>query len=134
MQVDLALDADPDSVLADPILVQQVLVNLIRNAEDAMEGLRAKRLPRIVLRTSTASEQGFVEVQVEDEGPGLAPEDISRIFVPFFTTKPSGLGLGLSISASIVQAHGGRLWVSDHSGGGACFYFTLPVPFSNALA
>jgi signal transduction histidine kinase len=96
--------------------------------------LRAKRLPRIVLRTSTASEQGFVEVQVEDEGPGLAPEDISRIFVPFFTTKPSGLGLGLSISASIVQAHGGRLWVSDHSGGGACFYFTLPVPFSNALA
>jgi len=134
MQVQLALDAEPDAVLADPILVQQVLVNLIRNAEDAMEGLHLERSPRIVLRTAAAVEQGFVEVQIEDDGPGLAPEDLPRIFTPFFTTKPSGLGLGLSISASIVQSHGGRLWVTSAPAGGACFCFTLPVPFTNLLA
>jgi two-component system sensor kinase FixL len=134
MQVQLALDVEPDAVLADPIQVQQVLVNLIRNAEDAMEGLPEERAPGIVLRTTAAVEHGFVEVQVEDEGPGVAPDDLPRIFTPFFTTKPSGLGLGLSISASIVQSHGGRLWVTSTPGGGACFRFTLPVPFANPPA
>lgn len=134
MRVQLELDAEPDEVLADPIQVQQVLVNLIRNAEDAMEGNSGKQSQRIVLRTTPAADQGFVEVQVEDEGPGLAPEDLPRIIAPFFTTKPSGLGLGLSISSSIVQSHGGRLWVTKAPDGGACLHFTLPVPFTGSHA
>ncbi len=127
-RVTLELSASPDAVLADPILVQQVLANLIRNAEDALGPAALAQGPRIQLWTGPAAEAGFLEVRVTDDGPGVPKDVLPRLFTPFFTTKPSGLGLGLSISASIVQAHGGRLWVVPGPRGGASFRFTLPAP------
>lgn len=136
VRFDLDLAGDADEVLADPALVQQVLVNLLRNAEDALEGREraGSSRPRIVLRARAAATEGQIEVQVEDDGPGVPPELVPKLFTPFFTTKPAGLGLGLSISASIVQHHGGRLWVSRGAAGGACFHFTLPVPYFTMTA
>lgn len=132
LRVQLELTAGPNEVLADPILIQQVLVNLVRNAEDALEEApETGRAPQIWIRTLSAPGGRQLEVQVQDAGPGLAAESIPRLFEPFFSTKPGGLGLGLSISSSIVQSHGGRLWASSAPEGGACFHFTLSVPYSN---
>ncbi|HTH17826.1 MAG TPA: ATP-binding protein, partial [Magnetospirillum sp.] len=75
-------------------------------------------------------DDGFVEVTVSDSGPGLSEDARNHLFEPFFTTKPDGLGLGLSLSRSIIEAHGGRLW-ADESEGGACFRFTIPVASEN---
>jgi len=133
-RVVLELGAAPDAVLADPILIQQVLVNLIRNAEDALGLAAAHQGPRIHLWTGPAAEVGHLEVRVTDDGPGVPKDVLPRLFTPFFTTKPSGLGLGLSISASIVQAHGGRLWVVPGPSGGASFRFTLPAPATRSSA
>ena len=112
-------------VMADAIQIQQVALNLIRNAVDAMDHLSpAQRFIRI--RTLQAAVD-VVEVQVEDQGPGVRPEDIEHLFAPFFTTKTQGMGLGLSISGTIIAAFGGRLWYRASPAGGAVFYFTLPL-------
>ncbi|MBF0375668.1 MAG: PhnD/SsuA/transferrin family substrate-binding protein, partial [Alphaproteobacteria bacterium] len=110
-------------VLADRIQVEQVLLNLLQNAVDAMGAAERRRLT--VATTATAN--GMVEVAVADTGPGLSPEARNRLFEPFFTTRPDGLGLGLSLSRSIAEAHGGRLRADDAPGGGARFAFTLPI-------
>lgn len=124
-RVTLELDLHPDlpRVQADPVQIQQVLMNLMRNALDALDAApRGERL----LRVATAPAGGHgVAVVVADTGPGLAPEAAERLFQPFYTTKDSGTGLGLSISKSIVEAHGGRIWVTANPGGGAAFHFTL---------
>jgi two-component system, LuxR family, sensor kinase FixL len=117
-------DFDPsaDLVLADRIQVQQVIVNLIRNAVEAMA-----REPRRELRVgSRASEDGMIEAYVSDTGPGLAPELIDRLFEPFVTGKADGMGIGLSVSRSIVEAHGGTIRAASEPEGGATFRFTLP--------
>jgi len=104
--------------------LQQVLLNLIVNAVEAMgedDG------PRDLLIGTSRTEADDVLVSVRDTGPGLAPEAVERLFNAFFTTKPSGLGLGLSISRSIVEAHGGRIWASANQPHGAVFQFTLPL-------
>ena len=118
----IAPDLPP--VLADPLQFQQVVLNLIHNAVDAMSGCEGSRAITVFAR----ADQEFVEIGVRDTGPGVTPDVFNQLLHPFFTTKPDGLGLGLSISQSIVEAHGGRLWATPNQGGpGVTFHFTLPV-------
>jgi signal transduction histidine kinase len=112
-------------VHGDVIHLQQVLLNLILNGMEAMsESSESNR--RLTMRTAYDG-NGNVEVAVEDAGPGIPPDRLPRLFDSFFTTKPHGMGLGLSIVRSIVEAHGGRIWAENNSSGGACFRFTLLV-------
>ena len=119
-------------VLVDAIQIQQVLFNLIRNALEAMsaEGDGDAEAPprrRNLVVSAGPARPDMVEVAVSDSGPGLAPEVAGRLFETFVSTKPSGMGVGLSICRSIVEAHGGRLWAEPNPGGGAVFRFTLPI-------
>jgi PAS domain S-box-containing protein len=107
----------------DRTQIEQVVVNLLANAIDAIDG-SARREIRVALR---AADGGGVAVRVEDSGPGLRPDERERLFEPFFTTKADGLGMGLPISRSIVDAHGGRLWAEPAASGGAAFVFVLPA-------
>jgi two-component system sensor kinase FixL len=121
--VDVRFDLDPaaDLVLADKVQIQQVVLNLIRNAIDAME-----ESPRRELRICTrAVEGGMVEVSVADSGPGISEEVADQLFNPFVTTKATGMGIGLSISRTIVESHGGRIRAERNRDGGATFHFTL---------
>jgi len=112
-------------VRGDEIHLQQVLLNLILNGLEAMsESSESNR--RLTMRT-TYDGKGNVEVAVEDSGPGIPSDRLSMLFDSFFTTKPHGMGLGLSISRSIVEAHGGRIWAENNFSEGARFRFTLPV-------
>ena len=112
-----------DQVMVDRIQIQQVLTNLMRNAVEAM-----KDSPRRELRVSIEpSEEDDVTVVVEDSGPGISEEIADQLFKPFITTKPGGMGIGLSISKRIVEAHGGQMTVSRSQLGGASFSFTLPA-------
>lgn len=111
-------------VLADRVQIEQVIVNLIRNALDAMRGQPAAKR---VLRFETAAIGDEVRVSVADRGAGIAPQHAPRLFEPFYTTKPEGVGLGLPISRTIIEAHGGRIWAEPQPGGGAVFHFTLPI-------
>jgi two-component system, LuxR family, sensor kinase FixL len=122
VEVSFRLDAAADLVLADRIQIQQVLVNLIRNAIEVMVETSERRELEIA---TVASGEGTVEVSVADTGPGLAPEVAQQLFQPFVTTKRKGMGLGLSICRTIVEAHGGRIWVDPRPGGGTVFRFTL---------
>ena len=108
--------------------IQQVLVNLMNNAIDAMSQL-PKPECEIVVR-SRWNETGQIEVSVCDCGRGTADENLERLFEPFFTTKPEGMGMGLSISRSIIEAHDGRLWAERNPDRGLTFRFTLPLHHS----
>jgi two-component system sensor kinase FixL len=109
-------------VLIDKIQVQQVVINLVRNAVEAMQYI-AKR----ELKVKTAPDaEGGVEVTISDSGPGLPPEVAGRLFHPFVTTKEKGMGIGLSICQSIVEAHGGRIWADSNAGQGVSFHFRVP--------
>ena len=111
-------------MLADPVQLQQVLLNLIMNASDAMVG-NPPGERRLSIVTRRSEDGHAIECAVADRGPGVRAEDLERIFQPFVTTKKHGLGLGLAICRSIVEAHGGRLWAENsHSGRGAIFRFT----------
>ncbi|MEX1250732.1 MAG: ATP-binding protein, partial [Hyphomonas sp.] len=120
--VTITVDGNIDRVLADPIQVQQVVINLVRNALDAMTG---RDNARIDLRASLSDGPGYVEIEVCDNGPGLSPEMKESIFKPFATTKAQGMGLGLSICQTIVEAHGGTINAVAAPQGGTCFRFTL---------
>ena len=122
MNLDLA-DALP-KVDGDRVQLQQVLLNLVINAREAMDDWKGHR--RIVVRTRL-TERGGVEISVADDGDGVPPQDLERIFEAFVTTKAHGMGLGLAICRSIVEAHGGRLVATNNAGRGATFQFELPV-------
>jgi PAS domain S-box-containing protein len=128
MQADLA-DGLP-LIEGDRVQLQQVILNLIVNAVEAMSG--ASDETRELLVSSRKADPGGVLVGVRDSGPGLAPETLDHIFEAFYTTKPGGLGMGLSICRSIIEAHGGRLWASANLPRGASFQFTLPAIASTA--
>ncbi|HET7880977.1 MAG TPA: MASE4 domain-containing protein [Acetobacteraceae bacterium] len=123
LQLEIELAADTPPVLIDKVQVQQVLLNLIRNAVEAMQ---ASARCELAIGTVPVGD-GMVEVRVADTGPGLAADIRDRLFQPFVTTKASGMGVGLSICRSIVQAHGGRMWVAENPGGGTAFHFTIPA-------
>lgn len=124
-EVALVLDLDErvPRVLGQPIQIEQVLLNLVRNAIEAMEEGTRERC----LRVSSRVIGGVAEVAVADTGPGLDGELMQKLFEPFVTTKAQGMGLGLSISRGIIEAHGGRMVVESRSGEGAVFRFTLPL-------
>jgi two-component system sensor kinase FixL len=113
------------SVLADKIQMQQVILNLIMNAMETIpEKSSELEKMKIILQTQT-TDRG-VRVAVRDLGPGIDPAKLDEIWKPFFTTKNTGLGMGLSVSKSIIQAHGGNIWAENHPEGGALFTFELP--------
>jgi C4-dicarboxylate-specific signal transduction histidine kinase len=109
----------------DRVQLQQVILNLIMNAIEAMSG--TKEAPRDLLLSTEKGEPDAVQITVRDSGPGLAPAALERLFDAFYTTKPSGLGLGLSICRSIIDAHGGELWATANLPRGAIFQFILPA-------
>jgi C4-dicarboxylate-specific signal transduction histidine kinase len=112
-------------ISADRVQLQQVILNLIVNAIEAMSG--ADNGARELLVRSGTAESRRVLVAVRDSGPGLDPKTLDRLFEAFYTTKPQGMGMGLAISRSIIEAHGGRLWATANQDRGATFQFTLPT-------
>jgi C4-dicarboxylate-specific signal transduction histidine kinase len=116
--------SDLPSVTANRIQIQQVILNLVRNALDAMSGCDDR--PSWMLISTGMTDAGDIYLAVADSGPGIAPEDLERIFDAFYTTKPGGLGIGLSICRAIVEAHGGNLWARTGALGGALFKLALP--------
>jgi two-component system sensor kinase FixL len=121
VRFELALDPSVDPVLVNKIQIQQVLLNLIRNGLEAMKDSPRRQL----LVTSAPAANGMVRVSVADTGSGITPDVAARLFQSFVTTKKSGLGVGLSISRTIVEAHGGRIMAEPNPGGGTIFRFTV---------
>lgn len=111
-------------VVVDPVQIQQVVLNLVRNGMDAMDGCSVGCV--LLLRTRDAGEDG-VTCSVVDEGAGLDAEHETELFTPFYTTKESGMGMGLSISRTIIRAHGGKIWFARNPDCGTTFHFSLPV-------
>ena len=124
VSLETQLADDVPLILGDRIQLQQVILNLIINAIEAMSGVNEG--PRELLVGSGKDESQGVLVAVRDSGPGLDPESLDHLFTAFFTTKPQGMGMGLAISRSIIEAHGGRLWATLNAPRGAVFQFTLP--------
>jgi len=115
-------------VLGDRVQLQQVLLNLVVNGMDAMDTVEeSKRVLMICGRRETRGGMPGVLLSVQDSGTGLKPEEMDRLFEAFYTTKPHGMGIGLAISRSIIEAHGGRLWAEPNQGPGATFLFSLPA-------
>ena len=126
-QVSLILQIPPElpSVRGDRVHLQQVLLNLILNGMDAMAGVA--KFQRVLTVSAKIAKDGSVEVSVTDRGIGIAPDKIESLFEPFFTTKPDGMGMGLAISQTIIEAHGGEIWGGNIFPCGAVFIFTLPA-------
>ena len=122
IKVLISIDPDLPNAVVDRVQIQQVLLNLIRNAMEAMEGCEVRELS-----VGSIVEDGAVLVSVADTGGGIAPEIEARLFQPFVTTKSAGMGIGLSVCRTIVEAHGGRIWVERNAAGGSAFRFTLPT-------
>ena len=121
--LDLRLPEERLDAVVDEIQIQQVILNLIINAIEAMSGT-SDGSRELIISTGKAESCGVL-VAVRDSGPGLAPATLERIFDAFYTTKPNGMGLGLSIGHSIIKAHGGRLWAEANVPHGTIFQFTL---------
>ena len=125
VDVDLRLSERLPRLEADAIGVQQVILNLVRNALDALAEIDPANR-RLVIRTSLQAGRR-AEVTVEDSGPGISGNLLEQVFEPFFTSKNAGLGMGLAISRSIIESHGGRIWTGRSNLGGASIHFSLPL-------
>ncbi len=125
IRVEVAVAPDLPMIFVDEVQIQQVVLNLTRNAIEAIEEVGIAN--GVVNVGVVATADGEVMVSVADCGTGIAPDEIEHIFEPFYSTKGSGLGIGLSLSRTIVEAHGGRLSVIPNAGGGSVFRFTLPA-------
>ena len=123
IEVQVRLDPDADEVFADRIQIQQVLVNLIRNAIDAMVDAPVRSL---TIRTDSDLPD-FMRISIEDSGSGISAAVAAQLFQPFVTSKKTGMGIGLSICRTIVEAHGGRIWFEPAPDSGTIFHFTLPT-------
>ena len=121
VQISFAFDPGVGFVLVDRIQIQQVVLNLVRNAIEAMQEVTSRQLEISTRWVDLAT----VEIAVKDSGPGIAPEIAEKLFQPFMTTTPQGMGVGLSISRTIIEAHGGRLWAESNPDGGTIFRLTL---------
>ena len=130
VRVSYAFDPAADCVLVDRVPMQQVVVNLVRNALDAMDGCTRRDLSV----TSRLGEGDMAVLSVADSGAGVSAAAAERLFQPFVTTKSDGMGVGLSISRTIVEAHGGRIWTEPNPGGGAVFQFTMMLAPAAASA
>jgi signal transduction histidine kinase len=123
--LEIELFPDLPTIIGDRVQLQQVILNLISNGIEAMSAVTLR--PRVLRVSSKSDQQGDVTIEVADTGTGLDPTKMESIFDAFFTTKPEGMGMGLSICRSIVEAHGGRLWASPNVPYGTVFRFTMPV-------
>ena len=124
VSIETDLAADLPAVLGDKIQLQQVILNLMINGIESMSGVSGR--PRRLLIRTERREDGQVHVSVHDRGAGVDIGLMARLFEPFFTTRSDGIGMGLPISRSIVEAHGGRLWAESIENHGSVFQFTLP--------
>lgn len=125
VQLILNLDSVMKEVIVDKILIEQVIFNLARNALEAMD--EVNETERILRISTCQNKNSEIEVSIEDSGPGISETNIKKIFESFYSTKDSGMGMGLTISRSIIEAHHGKLWATENSHGGTTFSFTLPL-------
>ena len=125
VKLEAEVPGDLPLVRGDPVHLQQVLLNVILNGMDALNG--ASRGSRRVSVTALLDGAQTVEIAVSDTGSGIPADKLAHVFDPFFTTKPNGMGMGLPVSRTIIEAHGGRFWAENNSSGGATFRFTLPI-------
>jgi PAS domain S-box-containing protein len=123
--IETALDLKLPAVLANEIHVQQVILNLVLNASESM--LEVNDRPKKVVISTMRENASCLKIGIRDSGKGIDPENHAAIFKPYFTTKKDGMGMGLAICRSIVEAHGGKIWVENNPDQGATFYFTLPI-------
>ena len=128
-QIVVDLPENLPKIVVDRIMIEQVLLNLVKNGIESMHNIPFERR-RLFIHARIADER-MLEISVADQGHGLAEEDIEKIFAPFFTTKPDGMGIGLAICRSIIEFHQGRLWVETRREGGTTFRFTVPIEEEN---
>jgi PAS domain S-box-containing protein len=126
IELALQLDNDLPPIFVDHIHIEQVIINLIRNSIDALQNLAENQQRQLSIH-SRLTLKNAVLVRIKDNGPGIDEDRQQKIFMPFYTTKPDGMGMGLSISRSLLEAHGGTLYFKSKSGKGCAFYFTLPT-------
>jgi signal transduction histidine kinase len=131
-RISIHTDLDPDlpRIEVDRVQLQQVVLNLVMNGMDAIDS--AGNAEKVLFIKSSKEPEAGISIQVEDTGVGLLAGSADKIFDPFFTTKAQGIGMGLSISRSIVESHEGRLWATPRPGGGTIFKFTVPVRSHNS--
>ena len=124
-QIVLELADDLPAVVGDAIQIEQVIMNLVRNGLEAMDEVPDDN--RVLEIRTMPRDDNTIQVDVCDGGKGIDGADLEKVFEPFFTMKPEGMGMGLAISRSIIQAHGGRLWATNNDVRGCTFHFSLPV-------
>ena len=122
--IKLALDETIAKVNADPIQLQQVLLNLITNGLDAMEGMKTEK--KVLTISTSAKNSTSLLISIADVGAGISNDKLEEVFEPFHTSKSDGIGLGLAISKSIIESHGGKIWAENNASTGARFVVLLP--------